>query len=358
MFLYRITTGGLMYNYKTHLQGSYKKLADAMEKVETERNFNSYAEDPAAASKAFQLRRDHWRNAAHTRNNSNVYSTFSQAYDTVDQVKNKLGYFLANDGTLVGLNTPDASGRNALGQSILEAANAAVQSMNANYAGNFIFAGADGLNVPFEWSEDGKTLLFRGVDVSGNGTKLDANGQKISDGGLLALDDMNNETTYVDIGLGMAENIDGQPIVSTVYNSALSGIDFLGYGTDEDGDPKNAIMIMKQIGDILMNCSSEDGKFAKPEDEETLNRLSKKLQTSLDDMNTKFVELATKAQFLQTNEEKLKDEKDTLNKQVLEVEKMGPAEAITLMIYAQYAYNAALKIGMNILSESLIDYMK
>ncbi len=57
MFLYRITTGGLMYNYKTHLQGSYKKLADAMEKVETERNFNSYAEDPAAASKAFQLRR-------------------------------------------------------------------------------------------------------------------------------------------------------------------------------------------------------------------------------------------------------------------------------------------------------------
>ena len=107
-----------------------------------------------------------------------------------------------------------------------------------------------------------------------------------------------------------------------------------------------------------MNCSSEDGKFAKPEDEETLNRLSKKLQTSLDSMNTKFVELATKAQFLQTNEEKLKDEKDTLNKQVLEVEKMEPAEATTLMIYAQYAYNAALKIGMNILSESLIDYMK
>lgn len=358
MYLYRITTGGLMYGYKAHLQGSYKKLADAMEKVETGRNFNSYAEDPAAASKAFQLRRDHWRNAAQSRNNANVYSTFSQAYDTIDQVKNKLGYYLANDGTLVGLNTPDGSGRNALGQAIAEAANAAVQSMNANYAGNFIFAGADGLNVPFKWSEDGQSLLYRGVDVSGNGTKLDANGQKISDGGKVALEEMNNETTYVDIGLGMAETIDGQPVVSTVYNSALSGIDFLGYGTDEDGDPENAIMIMKQISDILLNCSSEDGKFAKPEDEETLNRLSKKLQTSLDDMNTKFVELATKAQFLKTNETKLNAEKDTLNEQVLDVEQMSEAEAISNMIYAQYSYNAALKIGMNLLSESLIDYMR
>ena len=73
---------------------------------------------------------------------------------------------MANDGTLAGLNTPDASGRQALGQEILEAANAAVQSMNANYSGNFLFAGADSLNVPFEWSEDGKTLLYRGVDVN------------------------------------------------------------------------------------------------------------------------------------------------------------------------------------------------
>lgn len=347
MNLYRITTGGLMYGYKNHLQGSYKKLADAMEKVETGRTFNSYAEDPAAAGKAFQLRRDHWRNGAQIRNNDNVYSTFSQGYDTIDQVKNKLGYYIANDGTLRGLNTPDGTGRPALGQAILEAANSAVQSMNSNYAGNFVFAGADGLNVPFKWSDDGKSLMYRGVDVNGNDqTDMDA------------LDAMNNEKTYVDIGLGMQETVDGQPIVSTVYNSALSGIDFLGYGTDADGDPKNAIMLMKEIGDILINCSTTDGKYQNEGDEERLNRLSKKLQTSLDQMNVKFVELGTKAQFLQTNSTKLNSEKDTLNTQILDTEQMDEADAISGMIYAQYCYNAALKIGMNILSESLIDYMR
>ncbi len=347
MNLYRITTNGLMFGYKNHLQGSYKKLADAMVKMETGRTFNSYAEDPAAASKAFQLRRNYWRNEAQLRNNNNVRSSFSQAYDTIDLVKNKLGWCLANDGTLVGLNTPDASGRQALGQEILEAANAAVQSMNANYSGNFLFAGADSLNVPFEWSEDGKTLLYRGVDV--NATTDEA--KKLLQG-------MVDEKTYVDIGLGMQENSDGTPITSTVYNSALCGADFLGWGTDADGDPKNAIMLMKEIGDILKNCNSENGDFAQAGDEERLNRLSKKLQTSLDQMNVKFVELGTKAQFLNTNEPKLKSEKDTLNEQILDVEKMNDAEAITNMAWAQYCYNAALKIGTNILSESLIDYMR
>ena len=37
---------------------------------------------------------------------------------------------------------------------------------------------------------------------------------------------------------------------------------------------------------------------------------------------------------------------------------MNDAEAITNMVWAQYCYNAALKIGTNILSESLIDYMR
>ena len=132
----------------------------------------------------------------------------------------------------------------------------------------------------------------------------------------------------------------------------------MGWGTDADGDPKNAIMLMKEIGDILKNCNSENGDFAQAGDEERLNRLSKKLQTSLDQMNVKFVELGTKAQFLNTNETKLKSEKDTLNEQILDVEKMNDAEAITNMAWAQYCYNAALKIGTNILSESLIDYMR
>ena len=34
------------------------------------------------------------------------------------------------------------------------------------------------------------------------------------------------------------------------------------------------------------------------------------------------------------------------------------ADSITSFIWAQYCYNAALKVGNNVLSESLMDYLR
>ena len=58
---FRITTNMLMNTYRYNLQGSTGKLSDARDKVLTHRNFNSYAEDPAAATQAFRLRRDYYQ---------------------------------------------------------------------------------------------------------------------------------------------------------------------------------------------------------------------------------------------------------------------------------------------------------
>jgi flagellar hook-associated protein 3 FlgL len=48
---------------------------------------------------------------------------------------------------------------------------------------------------------------------------------------------------------------------------------------------------------------------------------------------------------------------DTLNEQFLDIEQCDLADAITSFSWAQYCYNAALKVGNQILSQSLIDYM-
>ncbi len=39
------------------------------------------------------------------------------------------------------------------------------------------------------------------------------------------------------------------------------------------------------------------------------------------------------------------------------MEDIDPADAITTLMWAQYSYNAALRIGTQLLSQSLIDYM-
>ena len=53
----RATTGGVLRSYRSSLMSSFTGLNKARDTVLTQRNFNSYAEDPAAAAKAFRLRK-------------------------------------------------------------------------------------------------------------------------------------------------------------------------------------------------------------------------------------------------------------------------------------------------------------
>ena len=47
----RMTTVGNLKNYRYNLNRSGWTMSQAMTKIETQRNFNSFAEDPAAAAR-------------------------------------------------------------------------------------------------------------------------------------------------------------------------------------------------------------------------------------------------------------------------------------------------------------------
>ena len=89
---FRITTNGSMRLYKSNLMKSYNKLTSAGEKVMTNRKFNSYAEDPASASQAFQMRRTLWLTESQLTNNNAVSNTYDVAWKAIDKVQNDLGY--------------------------------------------------------------------------------------------------------------------------------------------------------------------------------------------------------------------------------------------------------------------------
>ena len=86
-------------------------------------------------------------------------------------------------------------------------------------------------------------------------------------------------------------------------------------------------------------------------------RLMDKLKRSQENLTEKNVELDARATFLKTNGSRLSDQRLNLNEQVLDLEQVDLAEAITDFSWDQYCYNSALKIGNQLLSQSLIDYM-
>lgn len=341
----RITTNGVLRSYKTGLTRSSNNLNKARNHVLSQRNFTSFAEDPSGAVQAFQLRRAFARTSDQYNTNNALTSKYEAAWTSISNILDTVAVS-EEDNTairdaMVAGNDPTGSARQALSQALRQKAESIVQSLNVKYGDSFIFAGTDGLNVPFELKE-GK-LLYRGIDVD---TK--------DPDELAKLKALAEETSFADIGLGFQE-AGGKFVTASGFNSAISGVDILGYGTDEDGLPNNSVSIILKMADILENVDDSTNDLGPARDE--YDALFTKLNSAKDALIKKHTELDGRADFLNTNALRLKSYAYTLDEQRLEIEQVDMADAITEFSWAQYCYNSALKVGNSILSQSLMDYM-
>jgi flagellar hook-associated protein 3 FlgL len=116
------------------------------------------------------------------------------------------------------------------------------------------------------------------------------------------------------------------------------------------------VCIIKELGACLERCDINGG-WASDADEQTFSRLIGKLETASNDLKSAYVQLDAKSSFLENNNSQLETTADTLNEQFLDIEQCDLADAITSFSWAQYCYNAALKVGNSILSQSLMDYL-
>ncbi len=369
----RATTGGVLKSYKTSLMNSFIRLNNSRNTVLTQRNFNSYAEDPAAASQSYQLHRTFQRVDSQITVSNSIVRKYSTAYSALDgvvsMVDNKKGDSSWNS-VLRAANEPTGSGRTSLGQELKQLSESIIQTMNNQYGNVFTFSGADGLNVPFTWEGEGgdRQLCYRGIPVDVaipepeydttdptivvNQDKIDAAKERLA-----KLDYLNGETRFVDIGLGLKEDLNGKLIESSAFNDSLPGITALGYGTDENGDPNNIASIIYRMGSILSRCDETSGEWHSDEDKAEFQRLALKFDDAAAEVKKFHVELSTKVSFLNNNHEQLKTTAATVNEQLHDIDKCDMSEAITSFVYAQYCYNAALKMGNSILSGSLMDYL-
>lgn len=340
----RITTGGTLYNYKSQLMNSTNQLNNAYNTVLTGRRFNAYSEDPASATQAFRLRSSLATADKQATNNDTVIKKFSTAWDIIGDVYEDLTIDMGKVPALEGSNDTNLSVLPELGKILKSGAAAIVQDMNAKYGDNFIFGGAETLEVPFVLNEETGELTYRGVNVNAmNDVAYDAI----------------NDSLYVDIGLGFQEVDVGEIIPSSAYDSALNGLDFLGYGTEDgtpDGTPNNIVSIMWKMGEIFEGYDIDTQTWNNGTREEA-QELMAKLEDAADNLNEQYTKLDADTKYLYTNLDRLTTTKDNLNEQIVNVEDVDKAQAIMDLVWAQQAYNAALKIGTNIIPQSLLDYM-
>ena len=472
----RMTTVGTLKNYRYNLNSSNNTMTKAMTAVLTGRLFNSYAEDPALATRCFQIRNSYWRAQSQLNVNDSIRHKYDVAWEALGSMSTDL-YAQAQDTSFTSvirsLSDPTGPGRVALGQSLESKAKDLAQIMNGRYGENYVFAGADTLNAPFTWEArknpayiegtpdptnpdhaaafpylmadgtptnveaDAATEVLNNPDYdpalnpgdagyqpkylnkdTGEPTDVEADATVPkknplydettsfkylkSDGGATNTESeaaqalhyrgvpvdsnapadvekmeyfLKGEHKYIDVGLGHKE-ADGEAVSSTVFDSSLQGIYYSGgYGTkngvkveitDEDGNtktmvvdniPKNVISVVNEMGQILQRCDKDDGAWASEEDQFRFKALVDEFEDGCAAFRERWTEMDTQSGCLRDNSELLTNTKDSLQQQYMELEDVDPAAAISDFMFARYCYDAALKVGNSVLSQSLMDYM-
>ena len=397
----RTTTNGVLKGYRYNLRRSSFQLNKSRETVLTQRNFNSFAEDPATAAQCFQLRRSYLHSQSQFAVGQSVGRKYDVAYKAIESVLENVNTnkdSSAFHDLIWGESDNAGAGRNALGASLNSLAKGIVQTMNGcRYGENFVFSGADGLKIPFTW--EGDKLCYRGIPVDSETPKVEMTAgnppvpqtfnqagtaftpapntpdtdiyYKKENGDLITKADYYKEKKNaealqymafeekknVDLGLGMKEDANGKMLNSSVFDSSLQAINFLGYGCDENGRPNNIVSLAKRMGDILERCDPNSGKFASEEDRIELQKLGEKFQDSANKLSDRHVELTTRKAFLDDNQKQLDETANSAVEHFMGLEDADMAESITSFVYAKYCYDTSLKIGNSILSQSLMDYI-
>ena len=331
----RISTNSIVRNYRTHLGRSTARLNEARERTLTERKFVRASQDPAGANKAFQLRREYLKNEDYIHNLGVAQGQLAATESSLMQI-NDMGKQVKSDILRVLNGATSEEGRTAIAQNLEETAESIVMSMNARYGDKFLFGGASTKEAPFKL-ENGQ-LLYRGIDV--NTTDPDEIAQ---------LKAMSEETNYLDLGFGLKKDASGNIIKGTAYNLSNPGIEALGYGVNSEGVSQNLVVAL-----VDMAAELRKSDF----DTEKLQKMSNQFDKNMSDNLDKITQLGSTTKFLEDTETRLTDNNLNLNEKIAGVENIDLAEAITEFSWAEYAYNAALKVGNSILSQSFIDFMR
>lgn len=341
----RITSTMMQQGYMRNLNKSANTYNKSMVTATNYRKYQTVSEDPGAATKGFQLRRELSRTQAHLDNAKNIEGKMSVAEGTLKTYHEKLKdindrLVSANNGTIA------ADDRNVFATELETIARALLQDMNGSYSGQYVFGGAETANPPFSTEEETGKLLYRGYPLSFDQDRVGQAGypyatQEDFD---KKMEEFSGDSVLIDMGYGLIVNDQ-----RTAFEASLPGINYLGYGTNEEnGLSKNVYDLVNEMADYLRQDDFDHDRFG-----EMMNQFGDGIAVYL----VGITEMGSKSAALEYTSARLETAITDLKEKDTEVEMVDFEEAVTDFKWAQTAWNAALGIGTQVLQPSLLTYL-
>lgn len=320
----RLTDSIITKNYLKNLNSNLKDLTDKNIRVAAQRRYMTMSEDPATALKAMKVRKNLYKNSIYAENLTNaqgILDQYESAIANINEIVTEAKAQVAQGRT----GTSDELVRKSVANALRGYQTAILAAANTKYANDYIFGGESVGKPPFTVDENGN-LLYHGKNVD--------------------TETFEEESRYIDIGLGLSIGEDGVNSQSAL-NIANSGAVLLGTGKDKNGVTNNLYNLLGILAQKIENNDLED-----------IQIYADKLEEKSDDIRLQYVSVGEKTNYIKFFTERLKAEESNLKTKQSEFESIHIEEGIIEYSEMEVFYNACLKMGTKLLQPSLLDFLR
>lgn len=383
----RVTNSSYYRNFTNSINDVHGRLNKSMNKVSSGKAYEKASDNPLAYYEGKKIDNQYQDTLSKLGLITNVKNRLYQQelgarsiQNRLSEAKKKIEYVRSDS------NNSDMQIVQTVRDDLLQKQQSMVNDLNAQYQNNYIFGGSDTTTPPFTLSADGRELTFdhtfAGDDSATkmvmtltqqadgtyqyefSGTKGNPPANMDSDETLDNIVKAMRETGYMDVGYGNISEPDTLLDTNTGGLNLITGLSAGAINAMSDSQAKDEVIKrlnnspVALVGKAVIASDNYIGGGSRENFSSALGTVMDTMTDTEHSVSTVYSDLGNKYSLLESTEEKLTTIKLALTEQYKEKLGADPYEAITEMFSYQQSYNAALRVGSNMMSSSLFDFVK
>lgn len=383
----RVTNSSYYRNFTNSINDVHGRLNKSMNKVSSGKAYEKASDNPLAYYEGKKIDNQYQDTLSKLGLITNVKNRLYQQelgarsiQNRLSEAKKKIEYVRSDS------NNSDKQIVQTVRDDLLQKQQSMVNDLNAQYQNNYIFGGSDTTTPPFTLSADGRELTFdhtfAGDDSATkmvmtltqqadgtyqyefSGTKGNPPANMDSDETLDNIVKAMRETGYMDVGYGNISEPDTLLDTNTGGLNLITGLSAGAMNAMSDSQAKDEVIKrlnnspVALVGKAVIASDNYIGGGSREDFSSALGTVMDTMTDTEHSVSTVYSDLGNKYSLLESTEEKLTTIKLALTEQYKEKLGADPYEAITEMFSYQQSYNAALRVGSNMMSSSLFDFVK
>ena len=383
----RVTNSSYYRNFTNSINDVHGRLNKSMNKVSSGKAYEKASDNPLAYYEGKKIDNQYQDTLSKLGLITNVKNRLYQQelgarsiQNRLSEAKKKIEYVRSDS------NNSDMQIVQTVRDDLLQKQQSMVNDLNAQYQNNYIFGGSDTTTPPFTLSADGRELTFSHTFAGDNaatkmvmtltqqpdgtyqyefsGTKGNPPANMDSDETLDNIVKAMRETGYMDVGYGNISEPDTLLDTNTGGLNLITGLSAGAMNAMSDSQAKDEVIKrlnnspVALVGKAVIASDNYIGGGSREDFSSALGTVMDTMTETEHSVSTVYSDLGNKYSLLESTEEKLTTIKLALTEQYKEKLGADPYEAITEMFSYQQSYNAALRVGSNMMSSSLFDFVK